>query len=174
MLISQTKQCAADLQEFRQRLKESGWRSALRWVSCPHAPASWQSLKYLFIGGLSVVVFYAAYGAFRYLSGKIIPGVFTDHRILCNMLGIMFAFIPTNLFTYHTNRMWVFVSGKHEKQKEFLLFTSAAAISLGASQLLVFLLIMYTKINDFAISLGVIVLSTFVNYFVRKFLVFHR
>jgi putative flippase GtrA len=87
-------------------------------------------------------------------------------------LGIAFSFVPTNYFTYVTNKKWVFVSGKHDAKKEFMLFTLAAAMSFVVCQLGAYWLIQDGRLNDFLVSLSVIVISTFVNFVFRKCVVF--
>jgi putative flippase GtrA len=93
--------------------------------------------------------------------------------MLWNLLGILVAFIPTNSFTYQTNRRWVFVAGKHSQKREFLLFTSGAAVTFVVCQLLAGFLINYTFIADYFILLIVIFASTLSNYIFRKCVVFN-
>ena len=110
---------------------------------------------------------------FRLLVETILPGSFTNQRLSWNLLSIFLAFLPTNLFTYHTNRRWVFLDGKHSQRKEFILFTSGAAISFFICQFVVFGLIHYTIVNDFVVTFSVILVSTGINFLFRKFFVFH-
>ncbi len=151
----------------------SGWKAALGEALRPDAPGTWQVTKYLVIGVASVFVFYASYGAFRLLAEATYPGSFTTHRLIMNMAGIFVAFVPTNWFTYSTNRRWVFTGGRHARRKEFTLFTVVAASSFVASQFLVAALVLKTPLGDFTITLSVIVLSTLINFLFRKFVVFH-
>ena len=167
------KQLITDLCELRQRANDVGWKSSLAEIRHPDVEGSWQFTKYLIIGATSVLVFYAAYGAFRVIAELCLDHPFSRNRLLWNMLGIFVAFVPTNYFTYATNRRWVFVDGRHGKNKEFFLFTLAAALSLVGSQLLVWVLIRDGRLNDFFITLMVIVISTLINFVFRKFVVFH-
>jgi len=172
-MLSYPYQFCKDLLDLRQQATAIGWGGAIREVLRPDSSASWQFTKYLFIGGSSVFVFYAAYGLFRLLVEWISPGAFTEQRMLWNLLGIFVAFIPTNSFTYQTNRRWVFMDGKHSQQKEFVLFTTGAALSFVVCQFVAGALIRYTGVNDFIVTLSVIAVSTLVNFLFRKFLVFH-
>jgi putative flippase GtrA len=171
-MFSYSSQLYRDLVALKQLATKVGWKSAVRCICRPDASPSWQFTKYLIIGGTAVLIFYGAYGVFRILVELLSPGAFTHQRMLWNLLAIFFAFIPTNSFTYHTNRRWVFVDGKHSQQKEFILFTSGAALSLVSCQLVTVLLIRYSSVNDLMVTLSVIVISTVVNFLFRKFCVF--
>ena len=172
-MLTYPYQLCKDLIDLRQQASSNGWGRAIREVMRPDASPSWQFTKYLLIGGSSVFVFYAAYGLFRLLVELGMPGAFTEQRMLWNLLGIFVAFVPTNSFTYHTNRRWVFVDGKHSPKKEFVLFTAGAALSFVVSQLVAGALIQFTVVNDFIVTLSVIAVSTLVNFLFRKFCVFH-
>lgn len=161
-----------DLQDLFRDIQKRGVSPALANVLRPDAEGSWQFTKYLVIGVSSLVVFYGAMGIFRYGVQLWNPDAFTTYRLACNLFGITFSFIPTNYFTYVTNRKWVFVAGKHDAKKEFALFTLAAALSFVFCQLGAWWLIKDGRLNDFFVSLSVIVISTFVNFIFRKCIVF--
>jgi putative flippase GtrA len=165
-------QLCKDLIALKQLAAAVGWKSALGHISRPDAGPSWQFTKYISIGSAAVLIFYLSYGFFRFMAELLSPGSFSNQRLYWNLLAIFFAFIPTNSFTYHTNRRWVFVDGKHSQQKEFILFTSGAALSLVSCQLVTVLLIRYSSVNDLMVTLSVIVISTVVNFLFRKFCVF--
>jgi putative flippase GtrA len=172
-MISYPYQLCKDLLALKQSATRRGWAEALREVLRPDSSSSWQFTKYLFIGGSSVLVFYAAYGLFRLIVEFLMPGAFTNQRMLWNLLGIFVAFVPTNSFTYQTNRRWVFVDGKHSLRKEFMLFTAGAALSFVVCQFVAGALMYYSALNDFIVTLAVIAVSTLVNFLFRKFVVFH-
>jgi putative flippase GtrA len=174
MILGYPKQFCLDLYALNKRASVVGWKASLEEIVRPDVAGAWQLTKYLLIGGLSVFIFYAAYGVFRASVEWLSEGSFTRSRLIWNMFGICVAFIPTNYFTYWTNKRWVFVGGRHERQKEFFLFTLGAALSFLVSQGVVFLLIQDGRLNDFVITLSVIVCSTLTNFFFRKFLVFHN
>jgi putative flippase GtrA len=171
-IVSYPLQLMRDISELLQHAKVIGWGAAIAKVAAPTASASWQFTKYLVIGGSSVVVFYLSYGLFRFLVEQFQPRAFTEARLLWNMIAIAVAFIPTNFFTYNTNCRWVFVRGKHSAHKEFWLFTAAAAFSLVAGQWLAWFFISFTLVNDLMVTMGVIILSTLVNFLFRKLVVF--
>ena len=173
MILSYPKQFFLDLHALSRRAAEIGWKPSLEEIGRPDVAGGWQLTKYLVIGLLSVFIFYAAYGIFRATVETIGAGSFSRDRLTWNMLGICVAFIPTNFFTYWTNKRWVFVGGRHEQQKEFFLFTLVAALSFIVSQGVVFLLIQDGRLNDFVVTLSVIICSTLTNFFFRKFLIFH-
>lgn len=162
----------SDLCKLQSQARLTCWRTALAEILRPDAPGTWQINKYLLIGVSSILVFYASYGIFRLASESLFPGIFATHRLAMNLAAIFIAFVPTNWFTYSTNRRWVFIGGRHAQKKEFMLFTLAAVASFVASQFLVAALVLKTQLGDFVITLAVIVLSTLVNFLFRKFVVF--
>jgi len=153
--------------------RRRGFRNALSTVLRPDAPGSWQFTKYLVIGGLSVFVFLGSCLLFRWAAIHLLGASYETSRLFWNLCEITAGFIPTNAFTYSTNRRWVFVAGKHAPQKEFVLFTAAAAFSFAAGQLAAWYLITYCSVSDLLVKLGVIVISIFVNFVFRKLIVFH-
>jgi putative flippase GtrA len=173
MIHKYPKILVSDLCKLQSRARLTCWRTALAEILRPDAPGTWQINKYLLIGVSSIVVFYATYGIFRLASECLLPEVFATHRLAMNLAAIFIAFVPTNWFTYSTNRRWVFTGRRHAQSKEFTLFTLAAACSFLASQFLVAVLVLKSPLNDFVITLLVIVLSTAVNFAFRKFVVFH-
>ncbi len=169
---------------LREILTESHWlvqclrqgRSgdAVARVLDPTAPTVWKIAKYLLIGSLSVVVFYLFYGLFR-VCVEVGMGIkFHENRLLWNTLAIFFAFVPTNFFTYLTNRKWVFVAGKHDTSREFFLFTTAAAASFLVGEIGVWWIMRSYAVNDFFVTLSFIAMTTLFNYGFRKNFVFHE
>jgi len=171
-MINYPHQLCRDLFELRRNIKRIGWKQSLHLVLQTSTNPSWQLTKYLIIGALSVVVFYASYGLFRIVAESLNPGVFVTRRLPSNLLAICFAFIPTNFFTYYANRTWVFIDGRYVRRVEFILFTTGAILSLVLCQILAAALISLTPINDFLVTLSVIAASTLANFLFRKFYVF--
>ena len=173
IILSYPQRVLADLRRLHHRARHVGWRMAWSEILHPTAPGTWQLSKYVFIGASSVLVFYGSYGLFRLLVEGTWPGVFISRRLEMNMAAIFVAFVPTNWFTYSTNRRWIFTGGRHAQKKEFTLFTLAAASSFLASQFLVAALVLKSPLSDLIITLLVIVASTTVNFAFRKYVVFH-
>lgn len=163
-----------DLLGLLADMRQHGIKKSLASVLRPDAPGSWQLIKYLVIGGLSVFVFMGVCGLFRLLAIHGFGASYENHRVFWNLLEITVGFIPTNAFTYATNRRWVFVAGKHHPRKEFLLFTAAALLSIIASEIVAYFFITHSSIGDFLIKIAVIVVSTVVNFTFRKMIVFSR
>ena len=163
-----------DLQGLLADMRLHGIKKSVAAVMRPDAPGSWQLLKYLVIGGLSVFVFIGVCALFRLLAIHGFRASYDNHRVFWNLLEITVGFIPTNAFTYATNRRWVFVAGKHHPRKEFLLFTAAALLSIFASEIVAYFFITHSSIGDFLIKIAVIVVSTVVNFTFRKMIVFSR
>jgi putative flippase GtrA len=154
-------------------VRRRGLKDAFSEVLRPDAPGTWQFTKYLAIGGLSVPVFLLSCGLFRWVACHLFGASYENHRLFWNLLENAFGFIPTNAFTYSTNKRWVFLPGKHESAKEFVLFTVAAAVSLTVGQIGAWYLITYCSVSDLLVKLGVIVVSTLANFVFRKLVVFH-
>lgn len=173
MIVSYPAMILRDLQGFFTDMRERGWRSALAVVMRPDAPGSWQLMKYLIIGGLSVVIFMAVCALFRLLAIHALGASYTDHRVFWNLLEIAVGFVPTNAFTYATNRRWVFVTGRHHPRKEFILFSTAALLSILAAEMCAYYFMTQSSWGDFLIKIAVIVVSTAVNFTFRKLVVFH-
>jgi putative flippase GtrA len=157
-----------------QSLQQGCSRDAIARVLDPAAPSVWKMAKYLLIGSLSVVVFYAFYGLFRLCVEMVLGIKFHDDRFFWNTLANFFAFVPTNFFTYLTNRKWVFVAGRHETSREFFLFTIVAAASFLVSTVGVWWIVRSYAVNDFMLTLSFISLTTLFNYAFRKNIVFHE
>ena len=152
--------------------RRRGFKSAFSEILRPEAPGTWQFTKYLLIGGLSVFVFLGSCALFRWAAIHLLGASYESGRLFWNLCEITAGFVPTNAFTYSTNRRWVFVAGKHAPRKEFVLFTAAAAISFAAGQLAAWYLITHSPVSDLLVKLGVIVISTLVNFVFRKLVVF--
>lgn len=163
-----------DVQALWRDMRVRGWRPAIAEVIRPDASGSWQLMKYLAIGGFSVVVFMACCALFRFIAVHALEASYDEHRVFWNLLEIAAGFIPTNAFTYATNRRWVFVAGKHHQRKEFFLFTTAAFVSLVVAEGSAYAFMTQTNIGDFLVKLAVIATCTFVNYTFRKVVVFVR
>lgn len=163
-----------DLMGFCADVRSRGWRVALGEVMRPDAAGAWQLVKYLVIGGLSVVVFMISCALFRLVAVHGLGASYGEHRIFWNMLEIAVGFVPTNAFTYATNRRWVFVAGRHDQRKEFILFTTAAFLSLMVAEWSAYAFMTQTAIGDLMVKLAVIAICTAVNFTFRKMVVFSR
>jgi putative flippase GtrA len=168
------KEIATESAWLMQSLRQGRSGDAIARVLDPAAPAVWKLAKYLLIGVLSVVVFYAFYLLFRVCVEMGMGMNFQENRFLWNTLAIFFAFVPTNFFTYLTNRKWVFVTGKHETSREFFLFTVAAAASFLVGEIGVWWIVRSYSVNDFYLTLSFIAVTTLFNYAFRKNIVFHE
>lgn len=162
-----------DLHGLVNDMRARGLRSALSEVMRPDAPGTWQLIKYLVIGVMSVVIFMAVCALFRLLAINVLGASYTDHRVFWNLLEIAVGFVPTNAFTYATNRRWVFVAGRHHQRKEFILFSTAALFSIIAAEMCAYYFMTQSSWGDFLIKIAVIVISTVVNFTFRKLVVFH-
>jgi putative flippase GtrA len=163
-----------DLLLLGKEARRVGWRAALSEVLRPDAAGSWQVIKYFMIGGLSVLVFMGSCAMFRLVALDQFGASYTEHRIFWNLLEIAFGFIPTNAFTYQTNRRWVFVAGRHHPKREFLLFTIAALLSLVIGEWCAYAVMTETKVGDLLVKMAVIAMTTLVNFSFRKLVVFAR
>ncbi len=162
-----------DLLGCVSNIRERGYRYAISDVMRPDASSTWQMIKYLVIGALSVVIFMAVCALFRLIAIHAWAASYTEHRVLWNLVEIAVAFVPTNAFTYSTNRRWVFVVGRHNQGKEFILFSTGAIFSIIAAEFCAYYFITQSSWSDLFIKIAVIVISTIVNFTFRKLIVFH-
>jgi putative flippase GtrA len=174
MLQNYPRNLLRDVCALLHDIHERGFACALRDVMRPDASGSWQFTKYLIIGGLSVLIFLLVCAIFRMLAISVMGADYASHRLFWNTLEIAVGFIPTNFFTYMTNRRWVFVDGRHHPRKEFYLFTAAAMVSIAIAEIVAYAFIQYSPLGDFLIKLAVIAVCTIANFLFRKWVVFSR
>jgi putative flippase GtrA len=165
---------AKDVQMFFRDIRIQGFQITVAKMLSPQACGIWQLIKYLAIGGFSVVVFMLSCSLFRFFAIHVLGAAYAEQRIWWNLLEIGVGFVPTNAFTYATNRRWVFVAGKHDPRKEFFLFTAAAFLSLLVAECSAYAFMTHTPIGDFMVKFAVIAICTVVNFTFRKMVVFSR
>ena len=105
-------------------------------------------------------------------NGQLIDDVTRERN---NMYANAIAFIPSNFVAYFLNVLWVFEGGRHNRWKEFGLFSLISAISffaglLGGPKLIIGVLGWSTHVSQFSFM----VTSALVNFVCRKFLIFAR
>ena len=155
-----------------------------------HDAGGWaQFVKYGVIGVLSTlvqtVVFYVLAAtwllclgandwAVRYLGLPAATGITDGVRACRFAVATAFGFIVANVFCWLMNRWFVFKPGKYRWYVEFGMFfgtaTLATVLALGTSSALIRYLSLMTTIAVFV----EVVVSFFVNFFIRKFCIFKR
>jgi len=106
------------------------------------------------------------------LLGLTVPAISESTRVwnagVCNVTG----FTVSNVFCYILNRLFVFKPGRHHWTLEFLLFFSVSAISMALGTTVQSLLIKYQGAQT-SLAFGInIVCALFINYAMRKFVIF--
>ena len=90
------------------------------------------------------------------------------------VLSNVLAFPISNTFAYVTNAIWVFTGGRHNRVKEFLLFTLVSSISFSAGLAAGPQLIHWFGISTHLAQASFVATSALVNFTVRKLFVFQR
>ena len=132
-----------------------------------------QFFKYLVFGFCGLGIFLGIFAGVDslwpdYLKRELLENITYQLRMSL-VLGI--AFIPSSLFSYYTNRAFVFTPGKHGFPKEFSLFMLTSAISfiggeLGKQGMTAMGYPNFIAAISFAIS------SVLINFVARKLFVF--
>lgn len=122
-------------------------------------------IHYLFFGGLTTVVNYAAYLLFAWL----LP-------VNTTTLPTVIAWILSVLFAYATNRVWVFRSQVRGAAilAEMTGFAGARLFSGLLDVLIMWIAVDCLGYNDLIVKLLSNVLVIIINYFLSKFLIFRK
>lgn len=149
-------------------------RVILQELRLKEGPLWAQFFKYGLCGVLSTIVLFAVVAAFHqwapdYMSESLPVETRQNHL----RMVLLAAFIPSNLFAYFTNRLFVFTPGKHSFWREMVIFTLISGISFAGGELGKIWMVNagypnYIAAGAFAVS------SAMVNFIARKFLVFAR
>ena len=86
----------------------------------------------------------------------------------CNAI----AFVFSNILCYILNRLFVFKPGKHHWAIEFLLFFAVSALSMAIGTVVQTFLITHQGIQTTLAFGANIVCALFINYAMRKFVIF--
>ena len=106
------------------------------------------------------------------LTGLTVPAVSEVTRAwnagFCNAIG----FVISNSFCYFLNRLFVFKPGKHHWMLEFLLFFAVSGISMVIGTAIQSFLITHQGVQTTLAFGANIVCALFINYAMRKFVIF--
>ena len=145
-----------------------------------------QFVRYLIAGGIGAVIELIL---FALLAWKMFPALREDEwavrlfhltvaavspaqRALNFAVCVTITFIASNLAVYALNARWVFVTGRHSRRKEILLFYGTALFSYLAGTALGSLLIAQFRATGTAAYLAMSAVAILINYACRKFVVF--
>jgi putative flippase GtrA len=138
-----------------------------------------QFLKYAICGVGATIVHH---GLFFILSYTVIPAgdgmtvngapITPDLRYTNGMINNGIAFIPSMLFAYFTNVLWVFTPGRHSRFMEFLLFFVIGTVAFLAGLFGGPMLIKWFGIPTWMSQITFLFTSFAVNFFCRKFFIF--
>lgn len=139
------------------------------------APLWAQFTKYLIFGVCGLSIFLGIFA----LAEALWPD-FLNREILAQgthqlrmSLVLAVAFIPSSLFSYFTNRAFVFTPGRHSTSKEFSLFMLASTISFVGGEMGKQWIISMGHQN-FIAAISFAVSSVFINFLARKIFVFDQ
>ncbi|MEM9479726.1 MAG: GtrA family protein [Verrucomicrobiota bacterium] len=125
--------------------------------------------------GVALVLMRTVYPAFSDMTLADGSPVDQEARERNSVIANSIAFIPSNFVAYFLNVAWVFESGRHNRWKEFSLFTLVSAISFFAGLFAgPLLLIGMFGLPTMVSQVSLIVTSALVNFVCRKFLIFAR
>ena len=145
-----------------------------------------QFIKYGIAGGLATATHIAAF----FLCGWFLLPCLTQDDITVKLLGLTapmisqatrawnagfcnaLAFIVSNVLCYLLNRLFVFRPGKHHWVLEFLLFFAVSGISMVIGTVIQTFLITHQGVQTTLAFGANIVCSLFINYAMRKFVIF--
>jgi putative flippase GtrA len=135
-----------------------------------------QAYRYLVCGVTAVAVRLAGFYFFSlwWPSYEGAPGLDDVGRAWNNLWANVLAFLLSNLTAYVLSARWVFVSGRHTRSVEFLIFTAVSLIGLGLGALVGPLLIARMGISHHLAVFNALFASLIVNYVGRKFVVFQK
>jgi putative flippase GtrA len=138
---------------------ESALRKAIEYFKSPRG----ESLRYLFVGGLTTFVDYAAY----LLMARALGADITVSNVISTILAILFAYITNKLFVFQSR-----TASKTGLVIEFFKFIAARLLTMVLEIGGVFLFVNILGQDDRLGKLEAIVIVIIANYFLSKFLVF--
>ena len=168
----------------------NSFRQSLRYVRCHSPGTAWREFirrdnrhplvqlsKYGCCGLLATIVHNLIFGALGW-SG-LLPhfagqGYPPDRRAFYFAAASIAGFLVSDVVAYVTNIAWVFEGGRHNRVKEFVLFTSVAAIGFAAGLGIGIWDILHGSGSSWQASIILVVSSTLVNFVTRKLLIFRR
>jgi len=138
-----------------------------------------QFLKYVICGLGATIVHHGLFFILSYTvipagDGMIVDGLpITDElRKMNGYLNNTIAFLPSMVFAYITNVMWVFTPGRHSRFVEFLLFFIIGTVAFAGGLFGGPWLIGQFGIPTWTSQIGFLFTSFAVNFFCRKFFIF--
>lgn len=145
-----------------------------------------QFVKYAIAGGVATAVHI---GSFYLLAWLVFPALKPDDIVVTvlrisavdlsdalrarnAMIDNAIAFIFSNLTAYLINVWWVFERGRHHRVIEIGLFYMVSGLSIVIGSVLMGILITYFSLSTTVAFIAVIIVSTLINYILRKKVVF--
>ena len=143
-------------------------------INAPAGQRPYQLIRYVICGVTAVLVRTVGFYIFSIWlpSDDALPNLDNYERALNHLNAITLAFIVSNLAAYLLSAKWVFVSGRHSRRKEFILFTVVSLGGLGLGFLAGPLLIALYGISHHLAFFNSLAMSLAVNFVGRKFFVF--
>jgi len=134
-----------------------------------------QVSKYGFCGVLATAVHNLIFGALGW--SCVLPhfaqqGHPPQLRALYFVAASAAGFLVSDVIAYVTNVLWVFQGGRHDRKKEFILFTAVAAVGFVAGLAVGTWDILHGSGSSWQASIFLVVTSTLVNFVTRKLFIF--
>jgi len=154
---------------------ENDLRTILRAFNGKDAHPLLQFVKYGFCGFFAVAVHNVIFGILSYwINPAIDDGLGDSVRAIRATVNNCIAFAFSNFAAYYTNVKWVFVQGRHEPRKEFIIFSVVSGASFSTGLLIVPFLIKGFGAHTWFAQVSFVVTSALFNYVSRRYLVFRR
>lgn len=117
-------------------------------------------ILYIIFGGLTTVISYAVFYCFYSVLG------------VNELISNVFSWVSGVLFSFFTNRKYVFNKTGKSTFKELLKFSSGRITTLLFDELMIFVFVTLLKFNAFVIKIISSVFVVILNYLISKFIVF--
>ena len=134
-----------------------------------------QFTKYILLGFSALFIFIGTFMLVEFVWPEFLDRSLMKHSTHQWHMSIVLAlaFIPSNLFSYFTNRSLVFTPGKHSLSREFTLFMLISLISFVGGELGKRWIIEMGLPNIVA-AISFAVSSAMINFVARKIIVFEN
>jgi putative flippase GtrA len=140
----------------------------------PLGPAPLQLAAMIDIMLVLLMFFILSYTVIPAGDGMMVNGqpITDELRKMNGYLNNTIAFLPSMLFAYFTNVLWVFTSGRHSKWMELVLFFAIGSVAFAGGLFGGPWLIGQFGIPTWTSQIGFLFTSFAVNFFCRKFFIF--
>jgi putative flippase GtrA len=167
------------LSDALQFLRENNLRTIIARMNARDTHPFIQFVKYVVCGVGATVVHQGLFYLLSYYVNPAADGMMVDGKPITaamrynnSLINNTLAFVPSVMFAYITNVLWVFTPGRHSRVVEFASFFGIAMVAFVVATLAGPKLIDLYSIPTWAAQGLFLVSSVLVNFVCRKFFVF--